>query len=297
MPAACGPSGPAPGASAVAPASSPAAIVDELLAADRSFAAASDKTDVVTGLAAMFAEDVVMPVPGAFAEGKAQVIEALRRDSDNTSARIGWDPVRGGTSADGRQGFTLGYMTRRAPDGSVTPFKYLAYWVKGDEGWRVVAYNRRRRPAAETPTTNLPPALPARMVPPSTDSVAVERYRQSLGDAERAFSADAQRVGLQAAFARYGSADAVNMGGRDHAQFVVGADSIAAVVAVGEPPTGSSVSWGPDRVIVASSGDLGVTIGTIVVNEPDSTGARARFPFFTVWRRASASEPWRYVAE
>jgi hypothetical protein len=70
------------------------------------------------------------------------------------------------------------------------------------------------------------------------------------------------------------------------------------VVAEGEPPTGSSVSWAPDRgVIVASSGDLGVTIGTIVVNEPDSTGARQSFPFFTVWRRAGPDQPWRYVAE
>ena len=55
---------------------------------------------------------------------------------------------------------------------------------------------------------------------------------------------------------------------------------------------------GPDKgVIVASSGDLGVTIGTIVVNEADSTGARPSFPFFTVWRRSGPDQPWRYVAE
>jgi len=291
---ACG--GHAPGSAAPREASAPADVAAELLAADRSFAAASGRTDGVGGLAAMFAADVVMPVPGAFAEGKAGVLDALGRDPDNATSRFGWGPIRGGASADGRQGFTLGYMTRRAPDGSVTPFKYLAYWVRGDEGWRVAAFNRRRRPA-ETPGTLMPPAVPARSVSPSADSTAIERYRRSLGDAERAFSDDAQRVGLRAAFVKYGSADAVNMGGRDHVEFVVGADSIAAVVAVGEPPTGSSVSWGPDRVIVASSGDLGVTIGTIVVNEPDSTGARAKFPFFTVWRRASPDQPWRYVAE
>ena len=90
----------------------------------------------------------------------------------------------------------------------------------------------------------------------------------------------------------------MNMGGGARAAFVVGADSIAAVVAQDEPATGSSVSWAPDQgVIVASSGDLGVTIGTIVVNQPDSTGQRQTFPFFTVWHRPSLDQPWRYVAE
>jgi len=42
---------------------------------------------------------------------------------------------------------------------------------------------------------------------------------------------------------------------------------------------------------------LGVTIGTIVANEPDSAGTTAKFPFFTVWRRDGVEEPWRYVAE
>ena len=87
------------------------------------------------------------------------------------------------------------------------------------------------------------------------------------------------------------------MGGPARAAFVVGADSIGAVVSQGEPDSGSSVSWAPDRVIVASSGDLGVTIGTIVANQADSAGTTAKFPFFTVWRRDGIDEPWRYVAE
>ena len=135
-------------------------------------------------------------------------------------------------------------------------------------------------------------------MPATSDSALIARYRQSLDSAERAFSKDAQQIGLETAFVRYGSADAMNMGGAARAAFVVGPDSIGAVVAEGEPATGSSVSWAPEKgVIVASSGDLGVTIGTIVVNEADSTGAHASFPFFTVWRRAGLDQPWRYVAE
>ena len=90
----------------------------------------------------------------------------------------------------------------------------------------------------------------------------------------------------------------MNMGVAARSTFVVGADSIGVAVSEGEPATGSSVSWAPDHgVLVASSGDLGVTMGTIVTNEADSTGATQSFPFFTVWRRAIPDQPWRYVAE
>jgi hypothetical protein len=159
-----------------------------------------------------------------------------------------------------------------------------------------VAYKRGRAPTAAAPVA-MEPALPFRLVPIASDPATVDEFRHSLDTTERAFARDAQRIGLQAAFARYGRPDAVNMGGGARAQFVVGADSIGAVVAQGEPDSGSSVSWAPDRVIVASSGDLGVTIGTIVANQPDSAGVTAKFPFFTVWRRDSVEEPWRYVAE
>ena len=54
----------------------------------------------------------------------------------------------------------------------------------------------------------------------------------------------------------------------------------------------SASDWAPDRVIVASSGDLGVTIGMIHRNDKS-----ASFPFFTIWRRGSPMESWKYIAE
>jgi hypothetical protein len=245
----------------------------------------------------MFAGGVMMPVRGGFAVGRDSVLAALRADTVLEGGRLSWTPVRVGISGDGRQGFTLGYATVHRPDGSMVPAKYLTYWVRGSDGWRAAVY-RRGRAAGAAPLDPVPAALPSAAVAPSADSARIAGYRQSLDSAERAFSADAQRIGLRAAFVHYGSPDAMNMGGGAHASFVSGPDSIGAVVAEGEPPTGSSVSWAPDRgVIVASSGDLGVTVGTIVVNQPDSTGARASFPFFTVWRRSGPGQPWRYVAE
>src|SRR4029077_20234562 len=114
---------------------------DELLAADRAFAAASAGTDLVSGLSAMFADDVVIPMPpGQFVDGKTAVVAALRANADNLTSRTEWTPVRAGISADARHGFTFGYMTIRRKDGDDLPLKYLSYWVKQPAGWRVAAF-------------------------------------------------------------------------------------------------------------------------------------------------------------
>jgi hypothetical protein len=88
------------------------------------------------------------------------------------------------------------------------------------------------------------------------------------------------------------------MGGPNDAAFVIGSEAIGKAVGAGQPANGSSVSWSAESVIVASSGDLGVTIGYIRPNAPaGASPAPAPIPFFTVWRRASATAPWRYIAE
>ena len=276
----------------------PQAVVDELLAADRRYSAASAQTDLVAGLSAMFAPDVAVPVPGnGFAVGTAEVVAALRANPENATSRAEWVPVRGGVSADGLQGYTWGYMTMRKSDGTAVPLKYLAYWVKRPEGWRVVAYRRRARPAGEVSLAPVAPSLPPRLVAPTTDTAAIERFRSSLDQTERAFSAESQVIGLGVAFARFGSADAVNMGGPNAREFVVGSEAIGLAVSEGNPTEPSTLSWAPDRTIVATSGDLGVTIGFIRQNTPGAGTDAPTIPFFTVWRRESTTAPWLYIAE
>jgi ketosteroid isomerase-like protein len=277
----------------------PQQAVDELLAADRAYAAASAGTDVVSGISAMFAADVVLPLPGGkFANGISAAREALSASAENAGARVEWAPIRGGISADGLHGFTFGYMKLHKADQTTAPAKYLAYWIRTAEGWRVAVYKRSRRPDSVVSTALLPAALPPHMVKPSTGREALEAFRRSLDRAERDFSDAAQRIGLGAAFAKYGSADAVNMGGPAAGAFVMGSEAIGRAVSAGDPPGGSPVSWAPDRVIVASSGDLGVTIGMIRPNARPADGAQpAGFAFFTIWRRATPNDPWRYVAE
>ena len=185
-------------------------------------------------------------------------------------------------------------MTLRRADGTTVPLKYLAYWVRTSDGWRVAAYRRRVRPAGDVSLEMMPPSLPARIVP--TTAVASAETIEGLKRAEKEFSDTAQRIGIGEAFAQFGSEDAVNMGGPDEPRFVVGAAAIGRSVGAGSPAGQSPVSWSADRALVSPRGDLGITFGRIRPNDPskkDDPGA----PFFTIWRRASASAPWRYIAE
>jgi ketosteroid isomerase-like protein len=279
---------------------SPQAAVDELLAADRSYAAASAMLDLPAGIGAMFAPDVILPVPGGFADGRQVAIESLQRDPLNATSRATWVPLRGGISMDATHGFTYGFMTVTRADGTALPLKYLAYWVRGDDGWRVAVYRRGRRPEGDVSTALMTPALPRALVRATTDSAAVEAHRASLAAAERAFSDDAQVMGAGAAFARWGSADAMNMGGPARPDFLIGNDAIGRQIGEDLPDIPAAIHWAPERVIVASSGDLGVSIGFIRehasaarAGEPAPSG----IPFFTIWRREDTGSPWRYVAE
>ena len=75
-------------------------------------------------------------------------------------------------------------------------------------------------------------------------------------------------------------------------------DLLANAVVAGFKEEGpAKIHWGTEKAFVASSGDLGVSIGTIRPNEPPKTGEPDGFPFFTVWKREKPGAPWRYIAE
>lgn len=284
--------GPPPLAAQAAVSSQQAA--DDLMAADRAFAAAATRTDLISALGAMFDETIIMPLPSAtFAEGREAAIAALRANLANATSRVGWTTVRAGISADGRHGFTFGFITSYLADGTQRPGKYLAYWVRRPEGWRIAAYKRAPRPAGEVSTTPMDPSLPAHAAAGSTDPATLERQSRSLREAEQAFSDTAQRIGIGPAFREAGAPDAMNMGAE--AGFAIGNETIGNLVAA--PGPGSPVSWNSDGVLVAASGDLGVSWGMIRANGPVPEGRQAATPFFTIWRRAAPDQPWRYIAE
>lgn len=274
----------------------PEAAFNRLLESDKSFAAAAAGKPPIEAIPAMFADDVNVPVGATFVQGKAKATEAMKSTADNLTGRVEWTPIGGNISADGTHGFTFGYMTMTKADGTRIPLKYLAYWIKGAEGWRVAVYRRRPRAEGDVSTALMTPALPKKMVAPSADAASISKHGESLAAAEKAFSNFAQTVGLGEAFAKNGRADAVNMGGPKTPGFVVGASAIAQSVGEGAPTDRSELEWSADRVLVATSGDLGVTIGAIRLNTPKE-GQPSSFAFFTIWRRDDPSQPWRYIAE
>ena len=280
-------------------AQSPQAAVNELLAADRAFSAAGATSELAATLGAMFADDVVMPLPGGqFARGREAATEALRANPGNAGATVQWAPVRGGVSADGLHGFTFGFMTTKRGEGPAQPGKYLAYWVKGPTGWKVAVYKRTPRAEGEVRRETMPPSLPSAMMKPTNDQAVIAAHRTSLMAAERAFSDASQTMGLGPAFKANGRTDAINLGGAATADFIYGNESIGGLQSAGVRATESPFTWSADDAFVASSGDLGVTFGLIHVKEiPVGATVAPTFAFFTIWRRDSPNAPWKYIAE
>lgn len=282
-------------APALAKPADPNSGVEKLLAADRNFSEAAAKVlDPVAALGTMFDADVVMPVPGkGHAVGRDAVLAVLRDNPSFKEGKVSWAPVRGGISADGTQGFTFGFLSLTGGDPARRERKYLAYWVKRPEGWRVVTYRTQVREAGEASKEMIAPSLPAFSAEPATDPAITAAQQASVAAAEKSFSDRAQVVGLKQAFGEFGRQDAMNM--YSGAGFAYGLDAVVAGFKEEGP---AKIHWGTERSFAASSGDLGISIGTISPNEPAADSKpQPGFPFFTIWRRDGPDKPWRYIAE
>lgn len=256
-----------------------------LIAADRAFSDAGKGKPLPEALAAIFDRDAVMIAGGPdFVRGADAIRARIAAKPENVGATIEWSPVGGGVSADGTHGFTYGGMTVRRADGVAQPLKYLAYWVKRPEGWRVFGYKRIGAKDGIVLAAAAP--IIGRRAKRADDAA------RSLKAAESGFSDEAQTIGLRAAFRKWGRPDSINLGAAE--AIAVGAEAIGEGVAGPEPT--SSVTWAADEVMVAPSGDMGLSYGLLHVNRPRAGGPTV-VPFFTVWARPAPGEPWRYVAE
>jgi hypothetical protein len=267
--------------------------IDELLTVDREHAKRAQRANVVDALGGMFADDVFLSAYGSFHAGRDSALNRLRAVPENLTGRLEWSPIRAGISGDGQHGFTYGFMTLVRADSTRLSLKYLAYWVRKPDGWKVAVYRRGPRAEGQVATTMREPSIPDKAVAMIRDANIVAAHAKALGDAERDFSALAGKIGLGPAFTKNSAPDAMNMGGGQAADFLYGPEAIGAGVGAGE--TGpSTLTWGPDTVLVASSGDLGVTIGHINAPANGNQPAR-RIPFFTVWKKVGTV--WKFVAE
>src|SRR5689334_1892469 len=193
---------------AATPAARAQASVDSLIAADRAFADAAKDKELVDGLLPMFDAETIMPSPGGFVTGPEAIAAALKANPANAGAKASWTPVRGGISADGQHGFTIGFMTITADGKPARNAKYVAYWIKRPAGWRVAVYKRAPRPDGDVSLDLMPPSLPEQALKPATEPATLAAYKASLDKAERDFSDLSLKIGIGPAFVRNGRADA-----------------------------------------------------------------------------------------
>ncbi len=273
--------------------STPQAVANDLLATERRFSAAAATQPYVAVMNAMLTEGALMPAPrGEILAGRSNIVAALAATPDST-ANARWTPIQVGLSEDGTHAFTVGFLITTRRDGSRAQFKYLTYWTRGADGWRAAAWRRRPMESVAIDSTMLPALLPDRLVASMVNAAAVNGFRTGLREAEGEFSALANRIGVGAAFAQRGTPASLNVGPPTLGQFVRGADAIAQSVAGGQPlDAPSSIVWGADNALVASSNDLGITFGVIRAKATPTTGGAS---FFTIWRKSNGA--WRYIAE
>jgi ketosteroid isomerase-like protein len=270
----------------------PEAALKELQATEQSLSGAAARMSPAGGIASMLADDVVLMTRAGPVKGRTQAAASLAANPANKGNHASWRPIRGGVSADGQHGFTQGYLDVDGGDPATAHRRYLAYWVRGSDGWRVAAFKQVIRAAGEADQPAQPAALPTRKVAP--DAAKTAAHKASLIAAEKAFSDRSQVVGLAQAFQENGRPDAIHLFGPKG--FAIGLEAIGENFS-SQPGGPATIHWGADDAIVASSGDLGVTIGVIRPNGEPTEGQPAESPFFTIWMRDDPSQPWRYIAE
>ena len=263
------------------------ALRDELLAADRAWATLGAATNLIESLVAPLASDGIFLAPGAgFLRGPDEVRDFLNTNPINIDSKWRWSVIRADVSSDGQSGYTYGYSEFELPSGVVLPGKYQAYWSRqSNGGWKMAAFKRSQRapgavslippPGFETPTTQhrryYPNTEPATELP-------------VLFGVDRAFS-DAAQSGVADAFAAFVAPDGAQ-GGGNLVTWAFGPEAIRAAWA-GVAPT---FTWAPELGDVATSGDLGFTVGYVY------SGGVAFSKYFTVWQK-QPNGIWRYIVD
>lgn len=120
----------------------------------------------------------------------------------------------------------------------------------------------------------------------------MEQWKNEIVETEKAFSELALKEGIPAAFLTYAAEDVVVM--RNNA-IIEGKAALKESFGEG-PGDNVSLSWEPDFVDVAASGDLGYTYGKYQYTMTDSLGNKTvqEGVFHTVWKRQDDGS-WRFV--
>lgn len=274
---------------------------DALFAADGAHSDSIATLGPVEGLTRPLRDDAIYLAEGLpVVRGKREIVAALQAGKPNPSSRFSRTLGGGDASADGRFGFTFGWVEARPPtlDGKNPAYAtYVAAWTRedGSSPFRVAAYYTRASPSAHPKARDGFPLLAggrgASGVPRPGD---VEQQKRSLLGTDADFAAYSVAHGYTLAFAEY-AAEFTMPFGRNFA-FLVGRQEVLDFYK-GWTPT-EVLQWTPLFADSSESGDLGYTVGTSITTttKPDGAVERAYNKYLSLWaRRADGS--WRFVAD
>jgi ketosteroid isomerase-like protein len=263
-----------------------------LLAADAAWSSAASGKTALEALTNAFDDDVYYLLGGfPLAHGKAAAHATLAALPIVANGTVRWRAVKGDVSSDGTLGYTFGYVDRTFADGSDHPGEYIATWRRqANGGWKMaglVINGRIPGPVDEAAPEGFgtPSYKHYRWFPNTT--IAGERAAMMATDV--AFS-DAAYPDVGAAFAQFAAPDVAKI---DIGPIVYGREAVAALFGPADPD--HKLEWAPEYGIVASSGDLGFTVGfarSIVV----ATGQTGWIKYMTIWKKQRTGE-WRYVQD
>ena len=246
---------------------------DALLAADR---ALSDKTaslGIVPGFLPALTDDAAWLYPGAPLLRGVERIRAFIGTGDSIQKQS-WSPLFADVSADGRLGYSYGWTSSAGARG-----KYLACWQKTGDTWRLAAY-ASTRPAVDSSSPR-----PVKGV--SGAQVRGRAESHELIQADSTFAALSVTSGAKTAFLAYAADEAISFGGGP--QITEGREAIGA--GFDGFPAGAVLEWWPVAAKIASSGDLGCTVG-----EARISSLKHYSKYLTIWRR-QANGSWKFVAD
>lgn len=122
------------------------------------------------------------------------------------------------------------------------------------------------------------------------DKKLMEKWKQEIRETEQNFSKMAGEEGIHKAFIAFAAEDAVLMRNNE---LIEGLTNINEHL---KNQTSKGLSWAPDFVDVAASGDLGYTYGHFNYSYVDTTGKvlETKGIFHTVWKRQTDGT-WKFV--
>lgn len=253
-----------------------------LLAVDRAAADSAGRHGVGRALAAIIDDRAVVLLPGApVVAGAVDVRRALA----GVASRATWVPLHAELSADSTLGTTHGVLLRTV-GGAPAHGKYLAVWRRSGDAWRLLAW---------VVTGGVAPIADAQApaAVPQFAQDAQDAATRAIADADRAFSAHAERTDASAAFAAFAAPDGTLFPATG--DIARGPADIAARLR--DVSRVTRWRWQPVVAVAAVSGDLGFTVGEAVIAPRDgSAAATAYSKYLTVWRRQPDGR-WRFVAD